>query len=156
MEKRVLIVDDSIFVHEEIKYMLEGTKYRVVGQAKDGAQAMKIYEEVQPDVVTMDIIMPGINGIDTSKLMLDRWKDAKIVIVSSLAYDETNDKALEAGVRGFVFKPLEKEEFLSALDNAVGNTEDTAEEAAAAEEEISEEAAPEAAAKEETETAEEA
>lgn len=138
MERRVLIVDDSIFVHEEIKYMLEGTKYRVVGQAKDGAQAMKLYEELQPDLVTMDIIMPGINGIDTSKLMLDRWKDAKIVIVSSLAYDETNDKALEAGVCGFVFKPLEKEEFLNALDNAAGAIEEAEEE-----EEISEELAPE-------------
>lgn len=117
MEKRVLIVDDSVFVHEEIKYMLEGTKYKVVGQAKDGAQAMRLYEELQPDLVTMDIIMPGINGIDTSKLMLDRWSDAKIVIVSSLAYDETNDKAMEAGVSGFVFKPLEKEEFLGTLDS---------------------------------------
>ncbi len=148
MEKRVLIVDDSIFVHEEIKYMLEGTKFRVVGQAKDGAQAMKLYEEVQPDVVTMDIIMPGINGIDTSKLMLDRWKDAKIVIVSSLAYDETNDKALEAGVCGFVFKPLEKEEFLNALEHAVGGME------VADAEEATEEAAPEeAAALEEDEVA---
>lgn len=118
MEKRVLIVDDSVFVHEEIKYMLEGTKYRVVGQAKDGAQAMRLYEELEPDIVTMDIIMPGINGLDTSKLMLDRWGDAKIIIVSSLAYDETNDKAMEAGVSGFVFKPLEKEEFLGALDAA--------------------------------------
>lgn len=120
MEKRVLIVDDSVFVHEEIKYMLEGTDYRVVGQAKDGAQAMRLYEELKPDVVTMDIIMPGINGLDTSKLIIDKWSDAKIVIVSSLAYDDTTEKAEEAGVVGFVFKPLEKEEFLSALDKAVG------------------------------------
>lgn len=139
MEKRVLIVDDSVFVHEEIKYMLEGTKYRVIGQAKDGAQAMRLYEELNPDIVTMDIIMPGINGLDTSKLMLDRWNDAKIVIVSSLAYDETNDKAMEAGVCGFVFKPLEKEEFLGALDAAAAaidageNPEESAEETEAEE-----------------------
>lgn len=129
MEKRVLIVDDSVFVHEEIKYMLEGTKYRVVGQAKDGAQAMRLYGELMPDLVTMDIIMPGINGLDTSRLMLDKWHDAKIVIVSSLAYDETNEKAMEAGVSGFVFKPLEKEEFLAALDAAVGGPEEMSAEA---------------------------
>lgn len=124
MEKRVLVVDDSVFVHEEIKYMLEGTKYRIVGHAKDGAQAMRMYEELQPDVVTMDIIMPGINGLDTSKLMVDKWHDARIIIVSSLAYDETLDQAEEAGAAGFVFKPLEKEEFLGALDEITGGTED--------------------------------
>ncbi len=120
MKKEVLIVDDSIFVYEEIKYMLADTNYRVVGYAKDGAQAMRMYEELKPDVVTMDIIMPGINGIDTSRLLMDKWKDAKVIIVSSLAYDDTEEKARSAGVSGFVFKPLEKEAFLKALDEAVG------------------------------------
>lgn len=121
MEKRILVVDDSVFVYEEIKYMLSDTDYRIVGYAKDGAQAMRMYGELKPDVVTMDIIMPGINGLDTSKLLLDKWKDAKVIIVSSLAYDETKEKAAEAGVCGFVFKPLEKDEFIGALDEAVGN-----------------------------------
>lgn len=121
MEKRVLVVDDSVFVHEEIRYMLEGTDYRVVGYAKDGAQAMRMFGELMPDVVTMDIIMPGINGLDTSKLILDKWNDARIVIVSSLAYDETLDKAEETGVSGFVFKPLEKDEFLDALHKATAD-----------------------------------
>ncbi len=121
MKKSVLIVDDSIFVYEEMKYMLADTDYQVAGYAKDGAQAMRMYDEVKPDVVTMDIIMPGINGIDTSRLLLDKYKDAKVIIVSSLAYDETKEKAESAGVSGFVFKPLEKEAFIQALDKAAGN-----------------------------------
>lgn len=121
MEKKVLVVDDSLFIYNEIKYMLEGTEYQVAGYAKDGARAMRMYEQLRPDVVTMDIIMPGINGIDTSKLLLDRWKDAKIVIVSSLAYDTTKEKTEEAGAAEFVFKPLDKEEFINALDRATGS-----------------------------------
>lgn len=120
MEKTVLVVDDSLFIYDEIKYMLEDTDYRIVGHAKDGAQAMRMYEKLKPDVVTMDIIMPGINGIDTSKLLLDRWHDAKIVIVSSLAYDETREESEKAGVSGFIFKPLEKMEFIEALNQATG------------------------------------
>lgn len=123
MEKSVLIVDDSVFVYEEIKYMLKDSNYRVSGYAKDGAQAMQMYDEleVKPDVVVMDIIMPGINGFDTSKLLLDKWKDAKIIIASSLAYDGTLEKAEEAGVAGFVFKPFEKDAFLTALDEATAD-----------------------------------
>lgn len=121
MEKRVLTVDDSVFVYEQIKYMLNGSDYRIVGYAKDGAQAMRMYGELLPDVVLMDIIMPGINGLDTSKLILDKWNDAKIIIASSLAYDETLEKAEKTGISGFVFKPLEKDNLLDALDEATAD-----------------------------------
>lgn len=118
MEKRVLAVDDSVFVYERIKYMLDGSDYRIVGYAKDGEQAVRMYGELLPDVVLMDIIMPGINGLDASKLILDKWNDAKIIIASSLAYDEALEKAEETGISGFVFKPLEQASLLNALDEA--------------------------------------
>lgn len=121
MEKRVLAVDDSVFVYERIKYMLNGSDYRIVGYAKDGAQAMRMYGELLPDVVLMDIIMPGINGLDASKLILDKWNDAKIIIASSLAYDETLEKAEKTGISGFIFKPLERDELLNALDEATAD-----------------------------------
>ncbi|MCI8645640.1 MAG: response regulator [Firmicutes bacterium] len=120
MTKNVLIVDDSIFIYEEIKYILADTDYRVVGYAKDGAQALKMYEELKPDVVTMDIVMPGANGIEISQEIMERWKDAKIIVISSLAYDKTMEKAEAAGVCDFLFKPLKREEFIAALDRAVG------------------------------------
>lgn len=119
MTKSVLIVDDSIFVYEEIKYMLADTDYRVTGYAKDGKQALKMYEELQPDIVTMDIIMPGVNGIEVSRRILDRWEDAKIIVISSLAYDDTEEKAEDVGVCDFLFKPLEKDTFIKALDRAL-------------------------------------
>lgn len=120
MAKNVLIVDDSIFIYEEIKYILADTDYRVVGYAKDGEQALKMYEELKPDVVTMDIVMPGINGIETCRSLIEKWSDAKVIMISSLAYDQTMEKAEAAGVRDFLFKPLEKDVFIEALDRVVG------------------------------------
>ena len=111
MEKRVLAVDDSVFVYEEIKYMLDGSDYRVVGYAKDGAQAMRMYGELLPDVVVMDIIMPGINGIDTSKLILDKWNDAKIIVASSLAYDEALERRKKPVLRVLYSSPWKKLSF---------------------------------------------
>lgn len=117
MEKKILVVDDSIFIYEEIKNMLEETDYKVIAHAKNGAEAFKLYGELNPDIVTMDIIMPGLNGFETSTLLLNKWKDAKIVIVSSLAYDETIDQASKLGIKNFIFKPIGKAELIEALDS---------------------------------------
>lgn len=117
MSKRVLVVDDSVFVCEEIKYLLADTEYEVVGHAKNGAEAYKMYEKLRPDVVTMDILMPGLTGLETSELILGKWKDAKIAIVSSLAYDETLEEAAALGIHHFIYKPFEKEDIIEALDS---------------------------------------
>ncbi len=120
MKKSVLIVDDSVVMQEEIKHILEGSNYQVEGYAKDADEAMKKYEELLPDVVTMDIIMPGINGLDASKHILDKWEDAKIVFLTALAYDEHIAQAREMGISGFVHKPIDRELLLTALDEASG------------------------------------
>lgn len=116
MSKRVLIVDDSAFIYEEIKFLLEGTDYEVVGYAKNGAEAYQMYGELLPDLVTMDILMPGLTGLETSELILGKWKDARIAIVSSLAYDDTLEEAAALGIKHFVYKPFDKEALLEALD----------------------------------------
>ncbi|MCQ4726099.1 response regulator [Anaerotignum faecicola] len=117
MSKKILIVDDSLFTFEEMKSMLSGTDYEASAHAKNGEEAFKMYAQLMPDIVTMDIILPGLSGLETSKLILGKWKDAKIVIVSSLAYDDTINKAAELGINNFIFKPFEKEELIKALDD---------------------------------------
>lgn len=116
MSKRLLIVDDSVFIWEEMKNILRNTDYEVVGCAKTGEDALELYEAVRPDVVTLDIILPGMDGIDTAKMMLRKWPDAKIIIVSSLAYDETMDEAKDAGACDFVFKPFDSKQMLEVLN----------------------------------------
>lgn len=115
MSKRLLIVDDSVFIWEEMKNILKGSEFEVVGCAKTGEEALSLYEQVQPDVVTLDIILPGMDGIDTAKLLLEKWPEAKIIIVSSLAYDETMDEAKSAGARDFVFKPFDSRQIIEVL-----------------------------------------
>ena len=116
MTKTVLVVDDSAFIFEELKFLLADTDYEIIGHAKNGAEAFRMYGELMPDVVTMDILMPGLTGLETSQLILGKWKDAKIAIVSSLAYDDTLEEAAALGIHHFIYKPFEKEDILEALN----------------------------------------
>lgn len=122
--KTVLIVDDSRFVYEEMKKMLEGTEFEPAAYCSRGEEALGVYEGVKPDVVSMDIILPGMDGFETSERLLHANPGAKIVIVSSLAYDETEKKAMDLGARAFVFKPFTKEQILTALRYATGSDPD--------------------------------
>lgn len=115
MKKKVLIVDDSMLIYKEMKQMLKDTDYEVVGYMKSGEGAEETVESLDPDIVTMDIILPGMDGFDVTRIIKDRWADKKVLIVSSLAYEETSSVAREAGADGFIFKPFEKEDFLEVL-----------------------------------------
>ncbi len=115
MGKKVFVVDDSVFILEQIKDILSQTEFEVAGYAKDGETALEIYEQVQPDAVTLDIIMPGMDGIDTAKLMLEKWPDAKIVMMSSLGDDEIIEQAKEIGIQHFICKPIEENTLLDVL-----------------------------------------
>lgn len=116
MTKKLLVVDDSRFILEEIKHDLKDSEYEIIGYAKDGEEALRLYEELSPDLVTLDIILPHIEGTEVAKIMLKRWPEAKILIVSSLAYDDTIDEAKQAGVEHVLFKPFTKEGLLEKLD----------------------------------------
>lgn len=115
MGNRLMIVDDSMFIWEEMKHLLADSEFEICGYAKTGEEAVSLYGELMPDLVTMDIILPGIDGIDSSKLILEKWPDAKIIIVSSLAYDETIEDARQIGAYSFIFKPFDKEQLFGAL-----------------------------------------
>lgn len=116
MSKRVMVVDDSRVIHLQIQKLLEGTEYEVVASCQDGEQAIEQYPQVKPDLVTMDIIMPGLDGLETAQAILEQDPQAKIIMVSSLAYDDTIQGAQDIGARAFVYKPFEREQLLKTLD----------------------------------------
>lgn len=118
MFKRIMVVDDSPFIFEEMKLYLEGTDYELTAHAKDGQTALDTYKEGEFDIVTMDVIMPGMDGFEAAEKLLSLHPSARIVIVSSLAYDETIDRAKRLGAKGYLFKPIEKELLIAALDEA--------------------------------------
>ena len=119
MGKSVLIVDDSIFIYESIKEMLLDSSFQVIGHAKSGETAMELYDELQPDLVTMDIVMPDMNGLESARNILERYPNAKILMIRSLAYEDTIREAEEIGTCGFLSKPIERDTLIEALDQCL-------------------------------------
>ncbi|MDE7171430.1 MAG: response regulator [Oscillospiraceae bacterium] len=119
MAKRVMVVDDSRVQEVQIRKLLEGSDYEVAHYCRSGEDALAVYDEVKPDVVTMDIIMPGMDGLEAAQAILEEYPEAKIVMVSSLAYDDTFNEAKAIGTKGFISKPVGQEELLAALDQAL-------------------------------------
>ena len=115
MKVRIMIVDDSKFIYEDIKQNLEGTDFEVVAYCKDGVSAVATYPEVRPDIVTMDIIMPNLDGFETAEKIFQMDPEANIIFLSSLAYEETMEQAQRLGSADFLFKPLEKEKLIACL-----------------------------------------
>ena len=93
MSKRVMVVDDSRIVQLQLKKILADTEYQIVAFCQSGEEALEKYSEVQPDLVTMDILMPGIDGLETARQLLKSYPNARILMVSSLAYDDTINEA---------------------------------------------------------------
>ena len=114
MPKKVMIVDDSRMVHLEMLKFLEGSDYEVTSYCRDGESAVKAYQSTHPDVVTMDILMPGMDGLETARAILEETK----FMVSSLAYNDTIVEASQIGAKGFLYKPFDREALLTALDQA--------------------------------------
>lgn len=119
MAKRVMVVDDSRMIYMQMKSMLANTDLEIVAYCRDGEEAVAQYAQVAPDVVTMDIIMPGMDGLEAAQAILEEHPEAKIIMVSSLSYDETFEEAKSIGARGFIDKPFQREDLLAALEKVL-------------------------------------
>lgn len=122
MGKRLMIVDDSRVAEMQMEKLLEGTGYEVAAFCQNGEEAIARYGEVQPDLVTMDIIMPGMDGMETSEAILKKYPEARIVMVSSLAFDDTLHESEDIGVKGFVYKPFDKEHLLKTFEKVLAES----------------------------------
>ena len=121
MKKRLMVVDDSRIQEVQIRGLLADSDYEVVAYCRNGEEALDSYAEVKPDVVTMDIIMPGLDGLETARALLEEHPDAVVLMVSSLAYDDSVEEAREVGAKGFLDKPFTREQLLEALDQALAD-----------------------------------
>lgn len=104
MDKTILVVDDSSIMRKMIKQTLIGAGHRVVGEAKDGDEAVALYRQLHPDLVTMDITMRGMDGIAAAKAILAFDADADIIMLSNLDEDKFSREAVQIGVKGYVNK----------------------------------------------------
>ena len=118
MSKKIMVVDDSRIAQLQLQEQLSGTDYEVVACCQNGEDALAQYDQVHPDLVTMDIVMPGMDGLDAARLLMQSHPDARVLMVSSLAYDDTIDEANKIGAKGFVYKPFDQEQLLQAMEKA--------------------------------------
>ena len=118
MAKRIMVVDDSRVVRAEMEKMLEGSDMEICEFCRSGEEALEKFEKAKPDLVTMEIVMPGMDGMETCEKLRQRYPEANVFMVSSLAYDDMIDRAVELGAKGFLFKPFTKDALLEGLQGA--------------------------------------
>lgn len=120
MGKRILIVDDAAFMRMMIKDILSKNGYEVVGEAADGNQAIEKYRELQPDLVTMDITMPEMDGISALKEIRQMNPNAKIIMCSAMGQQAMVIDAIQAGAKDFIVKPFQSDRVLEAISKTLG------------------------------------
>lgn len=116
MAVRVLIVDDAMFMRKLLRQILEAKGFEIVGEAENGLAAVKLYSELKPDIVTMDITMPEVDGIRAVELIRNDDPNANIVMCSAMGQQDMVTRALQAGAKDFISKPFVKEKALAVIE----------------------------------------
>ncbi len=119
MTRRAMIVDDSMLMRRLVKDTLVADGWDVVGEAANGEEAVEKYQQLWPDAVTLDIIMPGANGIQALRAILRLDPTAKIVVVSALNHTKLISEAIRAGAEDFIAKPFMPEQLQNTLRSCV-------------------------------------
>ncbi|SHG48358.1 response regulator [Halobaculum gomorrense] len=120
MTRRILIVDDSGFQRTLIRGILEDD-FEVVGEAENGSEAVTLFEETRPDLVTMDIMMPEVNGIEATGDIKERDPGARVVMCTSVEQRDKMKQAVKAGADGYVTKPVEEDALRSEVESALAS-----------------------------------
>lgn len=119
MSKRILIVDDAAFMRMMIKDILTKNGYEVVGEAGDGVQAIEQYKELHPDLVTMDITMPEMDGITALREIRKINPDAKVIMCSAMGQQAMVIDAIQAGAKDFIVKPFQADRVIEAISKTL-------------------------------------
>ena len=116
---RILIVDDALIMRSILSAMLEKSGHEIVGNASNAEEALEMYRELKPDLVTMDILMEGTDGVTCLKNIMQEDADACVVMISAQGHAQLEEEARGAGARGYVAKPIELETLQAAVDKAL-------------------------------------
>ena len=119
MSHTVLICDDAVFMRLLLREILEQAGYEVVGEATTGAEAVDQFKELRPDLVTLEVVMPDIGGIDAVREIVSFDPDARILMCSALGQQALIAEATEAGAREFVVKPFQPSRVLEAVQQVL-------------------------------------
>jgi two-component system chemotaxis response regulator CheY len=119
MNKRVLIVDDAVVMRMMIKGILSKNGFEVVGEAQNGVEAVEKYKQLQPDLVTMDMVMPEMDGITAVKQIVANDPEAKIIMCTSMGQQALVVEAIQAGAKSFITKPFQPPKILETIQKVL-------------------------------------
>lgn len=119
MLARILIVDDAKFMRMTLSNILKKANHEVVGEAENGKDAVQMYRELKPDLVTMDITMPEMSGIDAVKTIKSEFPAARIIMCSAMGQQKMVVEAIEMGAKDFLIKPFDEPRVLDAIDRVL-------------------------------------
>ncbi|MFQ3285413.1 MAG: two-component system chemotaxis response regulator CheY [Natronomonas sp.] len=115
---KVLIADDSEFMRSLLREILE-EEYTIAGEAENGVEAIELYNENDPDLVMMDIVMPIRDGIEATGEITDSDPGAKVIMCTSVGQEQKMKNAIQAGAEGYITKPFQKPSVLEEIENVV-------------------------------------
>jgi two-component system, chemotaxis family, chemotaxis protein CheY len=115
--KKILIVDDAVFMRYTLKAMLEKNGYEVIGEAENGIIGVKKFLELNPDIVTMDITMPGMDGLEALKQIHKAAPSSTVVMISAMGQEKMIFEAVANGAKGFLVKPFKEENVIATMKN---------------------------------------
>lgn len=112
----VLIVDDVAIMRRSIRSLLTGAGHEVVAEAEDGLEGFQLYQKHKPDLVTMDISMPRMNGIKATEVIVKKFPDANVIVISSQGEKENVIEAIKHGAKGYILKPIDSKNLMEVLE----------------------------------------
>ncbi len=116
---RILIVDDAKFMRLTLTGILKKAEHEIVGEAENGREAIDLYRELKPELVTMDITMPEMSGLEAMKEIKQEFPDAKVVMCSAMGQQKMVVEAIEAGAKDFIVKPFDEGRVLDAVNRVL-------------------------------------
>ncbi|MFW5750719.1 MAG: response regulator [Planctomycetota bacterium] len=120
---RVLIVDDAAFMRQLIRDALEPLGFEIVAEAGNGRDALERYRELRPDLITLDIVMPEMDGLSTLEAIRAEDHQTPVIMVTAVDQRDSMLRAMRLGIADFVVKPFDEDRIVSAVDKAVGRRE---------------------------------
>ncbi|MBR1368393.1 chemotaxis protein CheY [Methanocalculus chunghsingensis] len=118
---RILIVDDTMFMRTLLKNILFSGGHEIVGEAADGTEAVAKYQDLKPDLVTMDVVMPKMNGIEALKEIKKMDPGARVVMCTAVGQEQMVKLAIKSGARGYVVKPFQAPKVLDEVKNVLAS-----------------------------------
>lgn len=121
---RVLIVDDASFMRSSLKYIVEHMGHEVVGVAKDGREGVDLHRTLKPDLVTMDMLMEPMGGMEALQALMAEKTHAKVIMVTAVGMEQVEHEAVANGASGYIRKPFERRQIIDEVERVLGEASD--------------------------------